>query len=265
MTSPEVLREKFPHPRVWAGARKLIFVYHQYAFKHLLKRTSGGEANGRYLLSKWIKVGDKLIFGELPIGAPHLAFLLEMVRTQHTDQLLFFGTCGSLGGAALNSLIMPQEVICLDGVSRHYRDFHVAKRSDSSAVTSLAATRFENVPDGEGPKDQFAIRSYATESGLAAIERALFTVKVPSSVGLGASVDAFFCETETLLSALRSVGAMALDMETGAGFYLAQIFNLQVAGLWVVSDGWIDGQWRLASAADGELVAEQLAQVIAAV
>ncbi|NMP22384.1 hypothetical protein [Sulfobacillus harzensis] len=160
-----------------------------------------------------------------PVGAPHVASVIEELNALGARRIWVLGYAGSLTDLFhLGDVALIDRAWSDEGTSRHYGAF------------------------GWG---------HANPNLLAKLQPYLH--KTPAAI---CSTDAIYRETAAKLAAFRSQGAALIDMETSCYFHVGAALGLQVAALMVVSDELTHG-WRPGFVSDAVIKGAQAAwQVI---
>lgn len=164
------------------------------------------------LLSAQIDLQEDLaIVSGTGMGAPAVAFYVELFRSLGTEHLATVGFAGSLV-----SELDPGHVVCCkraiidEGLSGHYKPPHINDKEAS-------------------------VWSNSTGKGIE-----LLGLKEVTAW----TTDAFFRETQEKLSWARSLGAQVVDMEASAIFSMSQSLGFSAISIFVVSDQIIENNWR---------------------
>lgn len=146
------------------------------------------------------------------IGGPQAVMLLEVLAAKGARNFWFCGLCGALSAAMpVGSLFVAGNAFSDEGVAKHY-----------------------------SPKNVFA----ATETLLQHLIDKLAAAEKDYIVGRMASIDALFRETKSKIAYYCGQGCQAIDMETAALYAAAAFHDLNICGLYAVSDVFNDESWQ---------------------
>lgn len=146
-------------------------------------------------------------------GAPAAALTAEFLITLGCQQIITFGTCGSIHGRyRIGSAVVPEDSVSEEGTSGLYLP---------------GRTNFQ--PDGALTK---------------MVEDAAMASKLNVRRGRCWTTDALFRETVRKVEGYKEQGCHVVDMEFSALCAVAEYRQAALAGLFVVSDELFKGKWK---------------------
>ncbi len=146
------------------------------------------------------------------VGAPMAVMTLEKLIALGAQKVIACGTCGSLmAGVAIGDVLLPDSMLCDEGVSGHY------------------------------PLEQVPIVS---DNLMAKLGSYLEDMSVPWQRGVVCSTDAPYRETLGQINEYKQGGIHAMDMEFSALLTVASFRQVEFAAIMVVSDQVLDDQWQ---------------------
>lgn len=198
------------------GEEVAILVFNEDVFLGLARATGvevgSGHRGGRrrfYRLSQNGAQARVFLSGD---GGPVAAMAVEILAARGAKAIIGLGYVGSLRPeVAIGDFVIPLAAIRDEGTSSHYLPPACPAVSNHTLVQLLVG----------------AVERYAS-----------------SHVGLLWSTDAPFRETPADVRRWRSVGALAVDMETAAVLSVCQALGLPAACLQIVSDDLSSLEWR---------------------
>lgn len=158
--------------------------------------------------------GEPMLFIYPGMGAPLAAACLEIALAMGARQVLYCGTAGSLtADFKRGQLLLVNEALRDEGTSRHYLD-----HEDEQVVN---ASKFSDF-----------VYNQLLERGL------------PVRSGKTWTTDAIFRETQTKIQWAQNKGCAAVDMESAALIAVAQMYNIEIAGLLIGADALWGPCWQ---------------------
>ncbi len=212
-------------PFSWPGAPKLpplaVMACIEPDLKRLVKDLGFSRIKKHRLIagSLYAQKKDKAghcLAGPL-LGAPQAAIVMEQLMCFGARQFVFFGWCGSLSPElTAGDILVPTSAFVDEGTSAHY-------------------------PVGTDFSDE---KRFASKGLSGTLKKALKNMEIPFSEGAVWTTDALFRETPEKVDSFSEKGALAVDMELSALFSVASFYNVDLAGILVVSDELFTGTWR---------------------
>lgn len=147
-------------------------------------------------------------------GAPYAAILLETLIAWGARRFIYVGWCGS---------IVPELVA-------------------GDVVVATAAIADEGTTPGYG--GCFGEICRPSEALTLRLETLLREAEIPHRTGTIWTTDAIFRETPEKLARFGGMGALAVEMELSALFYIARFRKVEVASVLVVSDELASLTWK---------------------
>jgi uridine phosphorylase len=163
----------------------------------------------------WVKGADNLFTGEvngkrvsfsnLPVGASATVMMMEELIACGASSFIGLGWAGSLQTSLpIGSMIIPDECICEEGTSIHYK-----KKGASISANDYLKSQL-----------QFAANS----------------LRMKTTVGTQWTIDAPYRELKSKAVKYRDLGVLGVEMETSAMYALGGFRDVKVCNLLVISD-----------------------------
>ncbi len=169
------------------GATVAVTTFSTHIFNELLERyplEKKGEIPGGINVPYYaFEVKGRRIIAYLsPVGAPAAVSALEEIAGGSVKSVIAFGICGALTDIPTRNIVVPTRAFRDEGTSYHYR----------------------------APSDFIELKN----SGV--VERHLRSLAIDCTVGGVWTTDGFYRETRTRADRMRSLGCIAVDMESAA-------------------------------------------------
>ncbi len=170
----------------------------------------------------WVKGGENLFtgtvngqavsFANLSVGASATVMMMEELIACGAQLFLGLGWAGSLQtDLPIGSLIIPDDCICEEGTSAHYK-----KKDTTIAADSYLMSQLESATRSLGFK---------------------------ARIGTQWTIDAPYRELRKKVKKYREMGVLGVEMETSAMYALGTYREIKVCNLLVISDElWVD--WK---------------------
>ncbi len=170
------------------------------------------------------------------VGCPNMAITMECLKRTNAKIVIRIDYCGGLNvhneEISVGDTIIPKSACGGDGTCLYYLNVYKQKQDTFSFISNPLNEIFtfysgiNTLPIFE-PDDQ--LKNLLLQAGKSKHERYVKEANLYT-------IDALFCETTEVLSALKSIKIQAIDMESSILFLLGKLFNLNVASILAVSD-----------------------------